>query len=51
MYIVDVLFRGMDMFMKLIKLVQEEDFKVYVDFVIKSLFIKDCKLQMICEEI
>lgn len=51
MYIVDVLFRGMDMFMKLIKLVQEEDFKVYVDFVIKSLFILDCKLQMICEEI
>uniref|UniRef100_A0A8W8HU78 Retropepsins domain-containing protein n=1 Tax=Magallana gigas TaxID=29159 RepID=A0A8W8HU78_MAGGI len=42
--------KGTDMSTKLTKSAQEEDLKVYVDSVIKSLPIKDRKLQMIREE-
>lgn len=50
MHTADALSRGTDMSTKLTKSAQEEDLKVYVDSVIKSLPIKDRKLQMIREE-
>lgn len=50
MHTADALSRGTDMSTKLTKSAQEEDLKVYVDSVIKSLPISDRKLQMIREE-
>lgn len=50
MHTTDALSRGTDMSTKLTKSAQEEDLKVYVDSVIKSLPISDRKLQMIREE-
>jgi hypothetical protein len=47
MHTADALSRGTDMSAKLTKSAQEEDLKVYVDSVIKSLPISDRKLQMI----